>query len=40
MDVAEWLHGLGLGHHAPALRDNDIDGEVLLPIHQMMSMQR
>jgi class 3 adenylate cyclase len=29
VDVAEWLRGLGLGQYAPALRDNDIDGEVL-----------
>src|SRR5437016_3020565 len=30
MDVAEWLRGLGLEQYAPAFRDNDIDGEVLL----------
>jgi hypothetical protein len=29
MDVAAWLHGLGLEQYAPAFRDNDIDGEVL-----------
>jgi hypothetical protein len=29
MDVAEWLHGLGLGHYAPAFAANDIDDEVL-----------
>src|ERR1700730_10113024 len=29
MDVAEWLHGLGLGHYAPAFAANDLDGEVL-----------
>src|SRR6266478_8265923 len=30
MDLAEWLRGLGLEQYAPAFRDNDIDGEVLL----------
>jgi len=30
MDVAEWLRGLGLEQYAPAFRDNDIDGEILL----------
>jgi class 3 adenylate cyclase len=29
MDVAAWLHGLGLEQYAPAFRDNDVDGEVL-----------
>ena len=29
MDVAAWLHSLGLERYAPAFRDNDIDGEVL-----------
>jgi class 3 adenylate cyclase len=29
MDLAEWLHGLGLEQYLPAFRDNDIDGEVL-----------
>ena len=29
MDVAAWLRGLGLEQYAPALRDNDVDGEVL-----------
>ena len=30
MDLAEWLRGLGLEQYAPAFRDNDIDGEILL----------
>jgi class 3 adenylate cyclase/predicted ATPase len=29
MDLTEWLRGLGLERYLPALRDNDIDGEVL-----------
>src|SRR2546423_14732686 len=29
MDVASWLHGLGLEQYAPAFRDNDIDGGLL-----------
>jgi hypothetical protein len=29
MDVAAWLHGLGLEQYVPAFRDNDVDGEVL-----------
>ena len=29
MDVAAWLHGLGLDQYAPAFHDNAIDGEVL-----------
>ena len=29
MDVAAWLHGLGLEQYTPAFRDNDVDGEVL-----------
>jgi class 3 adenylate cyclase/tetratricopeptide (TPR) repeat protein len=29
MDVAAWLHGLGLGQYASAFRDNHVDGEVL-----------
>src|SRR6201993_3405867 len=29
MDVAAWLHGLGLEQYAPAFRANDVDGEVL-----------
>jgi class 3 adenylate cyclase/predicted ATPase len=29
MDVAAWLHGLGLERYASAFRDNDVDGEVL-----------
>lgn len=29
VDVAQWLHGLGLDQYAPAFHDNDIDGEVL-----------
>jgi class 3 adenylate cyclase/predicted ATPase len=29
MDVAAWLHGLGLERYAPAFRDNEIDWEVL-----------
>ena len=30
MDVATWLHGLGLGHYEQAFRANDIDAEVLV----------
>ncbi len=30
MDLDEWLRGLGLEQYAPAFRNNDIDGEVLL----------
>jgi hypothetical protein len=30
MDLAEWLRRLGLEQYAPAFRDNDIDGEILL----------
>jgi SAM domain (Sterile alpha motif) len=30
MEVAAWLRGLGLEQYAPAFRDNDVDGEVLL----------
>ena len=29
MDVAVWLHGLGLGQYERAFRDNSVDGEVL-----------
>jgi class 3 adenylate cyclase len=29
VDIADWLRGLGLEQYAAALRDNDIDGEVL-----------
>ena len=29
MDVAAWLHGLGLEQYTPAFRYNDVDGEVL-----------
>ena len=29
MDVAAWLHGLGLGQYEQAFRANDIDAEVL-----------
>src|SRR5271156_6529833 len=29
MDVAAWLHGLGLEQYAQLFRDNDIDGEIL-----------
>ncbi|HYZ40293.1 MAG TPA: hypothetical protein VE687_06660, partial [Stellaceae bacterium] len=29
MDVAAWLHRLGLEQYAPAFGDNDVDGEVL-----------
>jgi class 3 adenylate cyclase/tetratricopeptide (TPR) repeat protein len=32
MDVAVWLRGLGLEQYAPAFRDNDVDGEVLLEL--------
>ena len=30
MDVAAWLHSLGLERYAPAFRDNDVDAEVLV----------
>ena len=29
MDIAAWLHGLGLEQYVPVFRDNDIDGDVL-----------
>jgi class 3 adenylate cyclase/predicted ATPase len=29
MDLAAWLHGLGLERYVPAFHDNDVDGEVL-----------
>ena len=29
MDIAGWLHRLGLGQYEPVFRDNDIDGAVL-----------
>ena len=29
MDVAAWLHGLGLEQYVQLFRDNDIDGEIL-----------
>ncbi len=29
MDVAAWLHGLGLERYVPAFRDNDVDDQVL-----------
>ena len=29
MDVAAWLHDLGLERYVPAFRDNDVDAEVL-----------
>src|SRR5437660_5107828 len=29
MDIADWLHRLGLERYAPAFRDNDIDAQVL-----------
>jgi len=32
MDVAGWLSELGLEQYAPAFRDNDVDGEVLLEL--------
>ncbi len=32
MDVAAWLRGLRLEQYAPAFRDNDVDGEVLLEL--------
>src|SRR6202043_3777090 len=32
MDVVAWLRGLGLEQYAPAFRDNDVDGEVLLEL--------
>ena len=32
MDVAAWLHGLGLGQYEEAFRANDIDAEVLLDL--------
>ena len=32
MNVADWLHGLGLAHYEQAFRKNDIDAEVLLDL--------
>jgi len=32
MDVAAWLHDLGLERYVSAFRDNDIDAEVLLKL--------
>jgi hypothetical protein len=32
MDVVAWLRGLGLEQYAPAFRDNDVDGGVLLEL--------
>jgi hypothetical protein len=29
VDIAAWLHGLGLQQYEPVFRDNDIDGAVL-----------
>ena len=29
MNVAAWLHGLGLGQYEQAFRENDIDAAVL-----------
>jgi class 3 adenylate cyclase/predicted ATPase len=29
VDIAAWLHGLGLEQYEPVFRDNDIDGDVL-----------
>ena len=29
MDIADWLHGLGLEQYAPSFAANDIDSEVL-----------
>ena len=29
MDIAAWLHGLGLEQYAQLFRDNDIEGEIL-----------
>ncbi len=29
MDIAAWLHGLGLEQYEPVFRDNDVDGDVL-----------
>ena len=29
MDIAAWLHGLGLQRYEPVFCDNDIDGVVL-----------
>src|SRR5437660_11311167 len=29
MDIADWLHRLGLERYAQAFRDNDVDAEVL-----------
>lgn len=29
VDVADWLHGLGLGQYADAFRANDVDDEIL-----------
>jgi class 3 adenylate cyclase len=32
MDIAAWLRGVGLEQYAPAFRDNDVDGEILLEL--------
>ena len=32
VNVADWLHGLGLAHYEQAFRKNDIDAEVLLDL--------
>src|SRR5262249_58899098 len=29
IDVASWLHQLGLAQYEPAFRDNEVDGDVL-----------
>jgi SAM domain (Sterile alpha motif) len=29
VDIAAWLHGLGLEQYEPVFRENDIDGDVL-----------
>ncbi|MFL5269413.1 MAG: SAM domain-containing protein, partial [Stellaceae bacterium] len=40
MDVAAWLHGLGLERYVSAFRDNDIDAEVLpkLTVEDLISI--
>jgi hypothetical protein len=32
IDVAQWLHGLGLGQYAATFARNDVDGSILLEL--------
>ena len=32
IDVAHWLHGLGLGQYASTFARNDVDGSILLEL--------